>query len=47
MVMSENGVAFARRIFANISLILDICHSHFNLELWYFKYGEKALVKCE
>ena len=33
MVMPENGITLARRIFANISLIPDICHSHFNLEL--------------
>ena len=41
MVMPENGVTLARSIFA------DICHSYFNLALWYFKYGEKAYVKCE
>ena len=41
MVMSENGVTLA------LSILADICHSYFNLALWYFKYGEKAYVKCE
>ena len=47
LVTSENGVTLARRILANIRLILVICYSHFNLELWYFKYGEQAFLKCE
>ena len=47
LVKSENGVTLARRILANIRLILVICYSHFNLELWYFKYGEQAFLKCE